>query len=118
MGVQWNSGTSKTRAASATKDDSVPTPNVPKPRRYGWFVFGLIVLGEGGVVQQGNFDTYRSLRIGEMPDVQVSIIKSTEDPTGVGEPGLPPAAPAVANAWRKLTGKSVRRLPFIHGDNR
>ena len=45
MGVLWNSGTSKTRASSATMDDSVPTPKAPSPRRYGWLVFGLIVLG-------------------------------------------------------------------------
>ena len=45
MGVLWNSGTSKTRASSATMDDSVPTPKAPKPRRYGWLVFALIVLG-------------------------------------------------------------------------
>lgn len=73
---------------------------------------------EGGVVEQSNFDTYRSLRIGEMPDVEVAIIASTENPTGIGEPGLPPAAPAVANAWRKLTGKVVTRLPFAHPANR
>ena len=53
----------------------------------------------------------------EMPDVEVAIIKSEADPTGVGEPGLPPAAPAVANAWRKLTGKKVRRLPFLRPEN-
>jgi len=43
----------------------------------------------------------------------VQIIKSAEAPTGVGEPGTPPIAPAVANAWAKLTGKRVRRLPFL-----
>jgi isoquinoline 1-oxidoreductase beta subunit len=40
------------------------------------------------------------------------IVKSMEKPTGVGEPGVPPIGPAVANAWRALTGKAVRRLPF------
>jgi isoquinoline 1-oxidoreductase beta subunit len=106
-------------------DCGIPVnPNVIRAQVEGGIGYGLghalyseIVLGEGGVVQQGNFDSYRSLRIGEMPEVEVAIVKSTEDPTGVGEPGLPPAAPAVANAWRKLTGKSVRRLPFIHGAN-
>ncbi|MES2989583.1 MAG: xanthine dehydrogenase family protein molybdopterin-binding subunit [Pseudomonadota bacterium] len=106
-------------------DCGIPVnPNVIRAQIEGGIGYGLghalfseIVLGEGGVVQQGNFDTYRSLRISEMPEVKVSIIKSTENPTGVGEPGLPPLAPAVANAWRKLTGKSVRRLPFIHGEN-
>ncbi|THD37401.1 MAG: xanthine dehydrogenase family protein molybdopterin-binding subunit [Sphingomonas sp.] len=99
-------------------------PNVVRAQVEGGIGYGLghalyseITLGEGGVVQQSNFDNYRSLRIGEMPDVEVAIIKSTADPTGIGEPGLPPAAPAVANAWRRLTGKVVERLPFIHPVN-
>ena len=52
------------------------------------------------------------LRIGEMPRVEVHIVPSAEAPTGVGEPGVPPIGPAVANAWRALTGQSVRHLPF------
>ena len=99
-------------------------PNVIRAQMEGGIGYGLghalyaeLVLGEGGRVAQGNFDSYRSLRINEMPAVEVSIIKSTENPTGVGEPGLPPIAPAIANAWRKLTGKSVRRLPFAHEEN-
>ncbi len=99
-------------------------PNIIRAQMEGGIGYGLghalyaeLVLGEGGHVAQGNFDTYRSLRIHEMPDVEVSIIASTASPSGVGEPGLPPIAPAVANAWRTLTGKSVRRLPFVHGDN-
>ena len=56
-------------------------------------------------------------RVDEMPAVEVDVIKSDQNPTGVGEPGVPPTAPAIANAWRALTGKSVRRLPFAHGDN-
>eukprot|EP01035_Chromulina_nebulosa_P031722 gene31722-42306_t len=52
-----------------------------------------------------------------MPAVEVAIIKSGANPTGIGEPGLPPLAPAVANAWRKLTGKAVYRLPFAHAEN-
>ena len=43
------------------------------------------------------------------------IIASTEKPTGVGEPGIPPVGPAVANAWRRLTGTPVRRLPIVPG---
>lgn len=83
----------------------------------GHALYGEITLGEGGQVMESNFDKYRSLRINEMPDVEVAIIASAEKPSGVGEPGVPPIAPAVANAWRKLTGKAVRRLPFAHGDN-
>jgi isoquinoline 1-oxidoreductase beta subunit len=47
-----------------------------------------------------------------MPDVEVHIVPSSEKPTGVGEPGVPPVAPAVANAWAKLTGERVHQLPF------
>ena len=47
-----------------------------------------------------------------MPEVEVHIVASAETPTGVGEPGVPPIAPAVANAWYRLTGERVRRLPF------
>ena len=78
-------------------------------------LYSEITLGQGGRVNEGNFDTYRSLRIAEMPQVEVEIIRSGADPTGVGEPGVPPLAPAVGNAWRALTGKPVRVLPFARG---
>jgi isoquinoline 1-oxidoreductase beta subunit len=48
-----------------------------------------------------------------MPAIEVHIVPSTAAPTGVGEPGVPPIAPAVANAMFQLTGKRVRRLPFV-----
>ena len=76
-------------------------------------LFGEISLGEGGQVEQSNFHDYRLLRINEMPEVEVAVVASTEAPTGVGEPGVPPIGPAVANAWRKLTGTPVRRLPML-----
>jgi len=75
-------------------------------------LFNEITLKEGGEIAQSNFHDYRSLRINEMPEVQVRVVTSTENPTGVGEPAVPPIAPALANAWRALTGKSVRRLPM------
>lgn len=74
-------------------------------------LYGAIDLKEGRVVQS-NFHDYRVLRIQEMPKTEVYIVASKEKPTGVGEPGVPPLAPAVANAWAKLTGERVRRLPF------
>jgi len=77
----------------------------------GAALYGAITL-EGGVVQQANFDRYRTLRMNDMPVVEVHIVPSSETPTGVGEPGLPPIAPAVANAVTALTGKSVRSLPL------
>lgn len=65
-----------------------------------------------GRVEQGNFNDYQVLRAGEMPKVEVHIVPSTDKPTGVGEPGTPPIAPAVANAVFALTGKRVRALPI------
>ncbi|HKJ62190.1 MAG TPA: molybdopterin cofactor-binding domain-containing protein, partial [Hyphomicrobiales bacterium] len=70
---------------------------------------------EDGRVVQSNFDTYRALRIDEMPEIEVYIVPSSEKPTGVGEPGVPPIGPAVANAWAKLTGQRVKEMPFIRG---
>ncbi len=69
---------------------------------------------EGGRVRESNFHDYRPLRIDEMPRVEVHVVPSGEAPTGVGEPGVPPIAPAVANAYFHLTGQRVRRLPFRH----
>jgi isoquinoline 1-oxidoreductase beta subunit len=77
----------------------------------GALYYGEIDIKDGRVLQR-NFDTYRSLRIHEMPRIEVHIVPSTEKPTGVGEPGVPPLAPAVANAVAKLGGHRVRRLPF------
>lgn len=81
-------------------------------------VFGLSAALHGqitlqdGVVQQSNFADYPVLRIAEMPGISVHIVPSKADPTGVGEPGTPPIAPAVANAIAALTGKRLRKLPF------
>ncbi len=57
-------------------------------------------------------DVNRPLRIKEMPRVEVYIVPSTENPTGVGEPGVPPIAPAVANALAAATGQRLRNLPL------
>jgi isoquinoline 1-oxidoreductase beta subunit len=65
-----------------------------------------------GRVQQSNFHDYPVLRLSEMPEVDVHIVRSSEKPGGVGEPGTPPVAPAVANALFVATGKRFRRLPF------
>jgi isoquinoline 1-oxidoreductase beta subunit len=65
-----------------------------------------------GRVQQSNFDDYRVLRLPDMPRVEVHIVPSREKPGGVGEPGTPPIAPAVANALAALTGQRLRELPL------
>jgi len=67
---------------------------------------------EGGAVQEGNFDGYDVLRLNEMPQIEVHIVPSSERPTGVGEPGVPPIGPAVANAIYAAMRKRMRVLPF------
>jgi isoquinoline 1-oxidoreductase beta subunit len=74
-------------------------------------LYGEITFREGRV-QQSNFHDYRPLRLFEMPVVEVHIVPSTEKPSGVGEPGVPPIAPAVANALFAATGQRLRRLPL------
>lgn len=80
----------------------------------GAVLYDEITLDRGRVVQS-NFNNYRMLRINEMPKVDVVVVQSSEKPTGVGEPGVPPIGPALANAWRALTGTAVRELPFVRG---
>jgi isoquinoline 1-oxidoreductase subunit beta len=65
-----------------------------------------------GRVQQSNFNDYQMPRINETPLIEVHVINSTEEPTGIGEPGLPVIAPAVCNAIFAGTGKRIRRLPI------
>jgi isoquinoline 1-oxidoreductase beta subunit len=77
----------------------------------GALYYGEIELKAGRPVQR-NFDQYKSLRIYEMPAVEVFIVPSTAAPTGVGEPGVPPLAPAVANAIVRAGGPLVDRLPL------
>jgi len=77
----------------------------------GAVMFGAITLKDGRV-EQDNFNGYRVLRINEMPKVEVHIVPSGEAPTGVGEPGVAPVGPAVANAVFAATGKRVHVLPF------
>lgn len=67
----------------------------------------------GGLPTVSNFNDYRSLRINEMPEIEVVIVKSAEPPTGIGEPGVPPLAPAVANAMAALGHKRPSRLPMV-----
>lgn len=74
-------------------------------------LYGAITLKDGRV-QQGNFHDYPIVRMAAMPEVEVHIVPSDEPPGGVGEPGVPPIAPAVANALFAVSGARVRSLPI------
>jgi len=93
-------------------------PETVEAQIQGAIVYGLTAALKGritirdGRVVESNFHDYRMLRIHEMPDVEVHIVRSGERPTGIGEPGLPPIAPAVANALYRLTGTRIRTLPI------
>ncbi len=73
---------------------------------------GNAITFKDGVVEQSNFGDYVVARMPDMPRIAVHIVPSAEPPTGMGEPGLPPLAPAFANAVAKLTGKTPRGLPL------
>ena len=93
-------------------------PDVIRAQMEGGIGFGLAaalhsaITLKDGIVEQSNFHDYPPLRINEMPKVEVYIVASTENPTGVGEPGTPVVAPAVANALAAATGKRLRSLPL------
>jgi CO/xanthine dehydrogenase Mo-binding subunit len=74
-------------------------------------LYGEITIDKGRV-KQGNFNEYRLMRMREMPEISVHIVPNHEEPGGVGEPAVPPIAPAVTNALFALTGKRIRRLPI------
>ncbi len=78
----------------------------------GAALYGAITMKDG-VVEQKNFDAYQVLRMSETPTVETFILPSTNAPSGVGEPGVPVIAPAVANALLALTGKPTTSLPFV-----
>lgn len=97
-------------------------PDGVKAQIEGGVIFGLsaaltqqAITVEDGWVQQSNFHDFEVLRMHECPNVHVEIIESDAPPTGTGEPGVPPAAPAVANAVFALTGERLRRLPLRLG---
>jgi isoquinoline 1-oxidoreductase beta subunit len=94
-------------------------PDVIAAQMEGGIGYGLgaamldaITIEQGGMVKESNFHDYRPLRIDEMPKVEVFIVPSSERPTGVGEPGTAPIAPAVCNALAAATGQRYRSLPF------
>ncbi|KXS32585.1 MAG: Aerobic-type carbon monoxide dehydrogenase, large subunit CoxL-like protein [Candidatus Gallionella acididurans] len=106
------------RVVAAVDCGMIVNPDGIHQQIEGAIVFGLsaalhgAITLEKGRVMQSNFNDYPPLRYSEMPQIEVHIVASSEPPTGIGEPGTPPIAPAVANAVFKLTGKRMRRMPF------
>jgi isoquinoline 1-oxidoreductase beta subunit len=93
-------------------------PNIVEQQLESNIVFGLTaalygdITLKGGRVQQTNFHDYKLLRMPETPKIEMHIVKSTEKPGGIGEPGMALLSPVVANAVFALTGKRLRKMPF------
>lgn len=110
------------RVVCAVDCGLVINPDTVKAQMEGGIIFGLTaalkseITLKDGRVEQSNFYDYPMLRIYESPELEVHIVRSGANPTGVGEPGVPPVAPALANAIFAATGKRVRRLPIRASD--
>lgn len=107
------------RVVAAVDCGTTINPDGAKAQIEGGIVFGLsaalfgAITIAGGAVEQTNFDGFRILRMNESPEVEVHLVESGAAPSGLGEPGVPPIAPAVANALFMLTGKRLRKMPFV-----
>ncbi|MEM9314417.1 MAG: molybdopterin cofactor-binding domain-containing protein, partial [Pseudomonadota bacterium] len=118
VSVRENGNWKVERVVCAVDCGTAVNPDVIRAQMEGGIGFALagIVHGEitltDGVVDQDNYDSYPVLRINEMPSVEVHIVDSEEAPSGVGEPGVPPLGPAVANALMSATGERKRILPL------
>src|SRR3989454_11815296 len=118
VSVDKDGGVRVHRMVCAVDCGQVVNPDTVKAQMEGGINFGLTaalkseITLDRGRVQQRNFHDYPMLRMNEAPQIEVYIVPSMEKPTGVGEPSVPPVAPAVANAIFAATGKRVRRLPI------
>jgi isoquinoline 1-oxidoreductase beta subunit len=107
------------RAVAAIDCGVAVNPNLVAQQLESSIIFGLSaalygrITFKNGAVEQGNFDAYPIVRFAESPVIETWIVPSEAPPGGVGEPGVPPVAPAVANALAVLTGRRVRRLPLV-----
>ena len=107
------------RVVCAVDCGIVVNPNTVAQQMESAVIFGLTAALYGridikdGVVQQSNFNDYPMVQLAQAPVVETWIVPSTRAPAGVGEPGVPPLAPAVANALFALTGKRQRALPLV-----
>jgi isoquinoline 1-oxidoreductase beta subunit len=118
-------GTVKVDRIVAAVDCGIPiNPDIIKAQIEGGAGYALgaalrnQITFKDGVVEQANFDTYEPLRLADMPKVEVYIVPSNEAPSGIGEPGVPPVAPAVSNAIFAATGKRLSSLPWDFGELR
>ena len=106
------------RIVVAVDCGQIVNPESVRSQAEGAIIYGLSaalkneITIKNGAVEQTNFDGYDPIRISEAPPIEVHLVHSTADPGGMGEPGLPPIAPAVANAVFAASGQRLRRLPF------
>jgi isoquinoline 1-oxidoreductase subunit beta len=106
------------RVVAAVDCGLVINPRIAAQQLESAVIFGLSAALRGridvveGIVQQRNFDTLGLLRMAETPAIETHFVASARDPGGLGEPGTPPVAPALANAWFALTGQRLRQLPL------
>ena len=107
------------RVVGAVDCGQVVNPNILEQQIQGGVIYGLTnalrakITIEKGRVVQGNFDDYAPIRMNEIPKVEGYFVESTEPPSGVGEPPIPPLAPAVCNAIYAATKKRIRALPIL-----
>ncbi|OUT38169.1 MAG: hypothetical protein CBB66_05455 [bacterium TMED6] len=110
------------KVVSAVDCGQTVNPMTIRAQIQGSIIFGLgatiksEMTVKNGRVNEGNFDDYQVIRMDETPEVYVHIIENQEGPGGVGEPGLPPIAPAIANAVFAASGKRIRKLPILSKD--
>jgi isoquinoline 1-oxidoreductase beta subunit len=124
VSVSKEGGVQVQRVVCAVDCGTIVNPDTVKAQMESGIIFGITaaLFGEitikDGRVEQGNFDDYRMLRINEAPLIEVHLVKNTEAPGGIGEPGTSAVIPAVANAVFAATGKRVRKLPIDSASNR
>jgi isoquinoline 1-oxidoreductase subunit beta len=106
------------RIVAAVDCGQIVNPESVRSQTEGAIIYGLSaalkneITIKNGAVEQANFDGYDPIRINEAPPIEVHLVSSKEDPGGMGEPGLPPIAPAVANAIFAASGQRLRKLPL------
>lgn len=119
MEISETKGSIRIEKVTAAVDcGTVINPDGVRAQVEGGIVMGLTAALYGeisyrrGEVEQSNFHNYKLLSIAQMPEIEVHIVESTEPPTGIGEPPVPPTPPALMNAIADLTGKRITRLPL------